>query len=256
MVIKVRSDQVKRALSIRHNEDFFITECKTGPTHTNNELLIFDALAVKKSWANPCITGYEVKVERSDFLRDNKWPGYMAYCNQLSFVCQTGLIALEELPVELGLIYYNPDKGSLTTKRKALYRKIDIPENLIYYILMNRLESERHPFFSKAREYFESFRADKAERKQLGNYAGIEIYNKIKGLNEKIKELERKVQRGEWENDFKENVKNVLKECGISTNYGWEDRLKARLSVGASEELKTEIQRLKQAVDRVNEIVR
>ncbi|NQX57538.1 MmcB family DNA repair protein [Paenibacillus qinlingensis] len=133
--MKVRADMIKQVLAKRHWQDFFLTEVKNGATHTNKELLKMDAMAIMKSWANPCVTGYEVKVDHSDFTRANKWPGYMSYCNQFSFVCPTGLIQLDELPVEVGLIYY-PEKQSLTTKRKALYRNIEIPSAVLYYIIM------------------------------------------------------------------------------------------------------------------------
>jgi hypothetical protein len=192
---KVRADQVKRALSKRHDDEFFLTEVKTGATHTNKELLIFDALAIKKSWANPCITGYEVKVNRSDFTRDNKWPGYMVYCNQFSFVCPTGMIATDELPADVGLIYYNPDKDSMTTKRKAVFRNIPIPESLLYYIVMNRLDNDRHPFFSSTREFIEAYMIDKEERQDLGSRFGMKVATEIKKLREEQWQLKREKER-------------------------------------------------------------
>lgn len=86
---KVRADMIKAALAIRHKEDSFFTEVRNGPA-VANELLILDAVAFKRSWANPCITGYEIKVSRSDFLADEKWRGYLMYCNQW-FVWRPGV---------------------------------------------------------------------------------------------------------------------------------------------------------------------
>jgi hypothetical protein len=48
-----------------------MTEVKNGPTQWGKHYRM-DAVAIKKSWANPCITCYEVKVDRQDFLRDEK----------------------------------------------------------------------------------------------------------------------------------------------------------------------------------------
>ena len=173
---KVRSDMILRQLQKRHVDkarldDVFLTEVKNGQSYVpRGELLILDALAIKKSWANPCFTGYEVKVDRGDFMRDQKWPGYLQYCHQFYFTCPQGLIQPEELPKEVGLIYYNPEKDCISTKRKALYRPIEIPPELLMYIVMSKLNSDRHPFFNTTREYFEALLEDKADRKELGYY--------------------------------------------------------------------------------------
>ena len=111
----VRADEIKRALFKRHTDDLFLTEVKTGATWSNKDLLKFDAIAIKKSWAKPRLTGYEVKVSRSDFLNDQKWPDYLPHCRCFSFVCPKGLIQPEELTDEVGLIWYYLDSGALVT---------------------------------------------------------------------------------------------------------------------------------------------
>ena len=83
---KVTSTDIKKALAGFHEKDFFITECKTCSTYFPDPqgLLKFDGLAIRKSYTKPCITGYEVKVSRGDFLQDNKWH---LYCNTaMSFI--------------------------------------------------------------------------------------------------------------------------------------------------------------------------
>jgi hypothetical protein len=245
--MKVRADMVKQALAKRHWQDFFLTEVKNGATHTNNELLKMDAMAIKKSWANPCITGYEVKVDRSDFTRDNKWPGYMAYCNQFSFVCQTGLIQPDELPIEVGLIYYNPEKHSLTTKRKALYRNVDIPSAVLYYIIMNRLDNDRHPFFSNQREFIKSYMQDKEDRQALGRQFGIKISREIKEMRERTKDLERDKERNRESKQVLDEVRDILREFGIQVNSwgGWQTQLKTMLKgSGVSPQAVQEVKRL------------
>ena len=68
----VQSRHIERALAKKHgNREFFITQCKTGAT--GEGMMQFDGLAIHKSWAHPCIIGYEIKVSRSDFLRDAKY---------------------------------------------------------------------------------------------------------------------------------------------------------------------------------------
>ena len=72
------STEIKIALSHKHIKDFFLTECKSGSTWFSpvGDMKILDALAIRKSWASPCFTGYEIKVSRSDFLRDTKFYTY------------------------------------------------------------------------------------------------------------------------------------------------------------------------------------
>jgi hypothetical protein len=76
------SADVKRLLAKKHESDIFVEECKTGPAGSRS----LDGWAMEKSWANPRIIGYEVKVSRSDFLRDTKWHEYLDTCNEFYFV--------------------------------------------------------------------------------------------------------------------------------------------------------------------------
>jgi len=69
---KVTSTDIKLALANMHSgfKEYFITECKNGSTYfpPAQGLLKFDGLAISKSYTQPCITVYEVKVSRNDFL--------------------------------------------------------------------------------------------------------------------------------------------------------------------------------------------
>ena len=80
-----------------------------------------DALAVKLSWTNFAIIGYEVKVARSDFLRDEKWRAYLPMCNQLYFAVAPGVCDPSEVPECCGLVTVT-QSGNLRTVRKALAR--------------------------------------------------------------------------------------------------------------------------------------
>lgn len=193
---KVTSSDIKLALSKKHDarHDFFMCECKTGPTLPG--LLIFDGLAIAKSWANPCITGYEIKVSRSDFKRDAKYREYLPYCHKFSFVVPTGLVDRAEVETDIGLIYYNPATGNLTTKRAAPYREIDVPASMLMYIIMNRLENDRHPFYSTDADYWRAWLENKVVDRELGY--------KVKGaLGKELREL-RDLTR--WSNRYKEEV--------------------------------------------------
>jgi len=135
----------------------FYSEVKSGPSWgqktpwgtRNEDLYIMDAVAIKKSWSRPCIEGYEIKVSRSDFLRDKKWQNYQAYCHKFSFVCPPGIVTLDDLKEhgDVGLLYYSPEHDTLFTKRRAMYRKIDMRSaevaGMLMYLVMYRAGEEK-----------------------------------------------------------------------------------------------------------------
>lgn len=250
--MKIRADQIKVALGKKHADDFFMTEVKDGPTQYGSHFRL-DALAFKKSWANPAIIGYEVKVSRSDFQRDDKWPAYLAMCNQFSFVCPKGLIDPDELPPEVGLIYYNPEKDTLYTRRKAMHRLIDEPVDMYKYIMMSKMDNDRHPFFSDKREYFEELVRDKNARQRLGKYVSQVISEELESLRSQVNELQYQVSDLERDQSIGTEVIQILKECGLRFSYGWRDRLRSRLVAGASDDIKIEVDRIRWALERLEE---
>ena len=124
-------------LEARHSSDIGVAECKTGPTHGANHRRM-DFWAMPRSWAHPSVSGYEIKVSRSDFLKDDKWPAYLPYCNLFYFVCPWKLIAVEEVPEQAGLLWASKTGTRLFTKLKAPHRDVQVPESLFRYILMAR----------------------------------------------------------------------------------------------------------------------
>ncbi|WP_208112793.1 MmcB family DNA repair protein [Aureibacillus halotolerans] len=70
------------------------------------------------------ITVYEIKVSRSDFLRDDKWPAYKNQCHRFFFVCPKDLIKPEELPDEV-----------VRAKRKGEFKEVDMNFNLLWGII-------------------------------------------------------------------------------------------------------------------------
>ena len=143
---KVTSTEIKIALSRINTKNFFLTEVKSGSTFMGTANRILDALAIKKSWVNKCFTGYEIKVSRSDFKADNKMYTYLPLVHQLYLVCPKGLIQPEELPIEIGLIWYNPEKQTLVYKKKTPRRNIEVDTDMLLYIIYSRLEEDRIPF--------------------------------------------------------------------------------------------------------------
>lgn len=248
---RVRADMIKYALQKKHAKDFFLTEVKTGPTGWGEKLYIIDAVAIRKSWANPCLTAYEVKVDRSDFTRDEKWRAYMHFCHQMAFACPAGLIQPDELPEEVGLYYY--DNGKLVTKRKPVYRAVEVPSNVLMYIIMSRLDSDRHPFFSDEREFIMAWLEDKQDRKEIGRIFGLKVAERIQELKKEIYEL-KKVNS---DLDLYRRLNELLREYGIqlSRYSDWEEELRRRLEAKTPIDVKRYILYLYRTADELRKII-
>ena len=212
---KVTSKDIKIALSDYHQKDYFITECKTCSTYFPDQqgLLIFDGLAVRKSYTGPCITGYEIKVSRGDFLQDAKWHLYLQYCNEFYFVVPNGLIKKEELPDNVGLIYYYPETGCLKKKKKAAYRQIEEPVGVYKYIIFSRLEQDRLPFYESRAEYAKDYLRNIADKKIIGNQLGSEMAKELQMCYQKLDSLKGAAEKKE----LLDGILKVLNDHGIWT---------------------------------------
>lgn len=219
---KVTSTDIKIALKELNNQrsTYFITECKTCSTYFPDPqgLLKFDGLAITKSYTKPNIIGYEIKVSRGDFRQDNKWHLYLQYCNEFYFVVPTGLVKKEELPDNVGLIYYNPDTKALRTVKKALYRQIEKPVGVYEYIIFSRLEEDRIPFYNDRAEYCKDYLQDKVDRKYIGEHIGTKL---AKDLQDAYKRLD-SLQNTEKSIEAWNKVKRVLDKHNILPWRWWE----------------------------------
>ena len=216
MTVKTTSTDIKLALAEKHYKDFFLTEVKSGSTWLTSvgNMKILDGLAIRKSWTSPCFTGYEIKVTRSDFLRDAKFYTYEELCNCLYIVCPKGMIDRTELPESVGLMYYDPEKKTITTKKKAIYRKIEYSPDLLLYIIYTRLSSDRYPFFSDKKEYFEAYLSGKADNRMLSQAIKTKLVEDNCRLERELEEV-----RGfkEQYETYRE-IRKVLQKHQI---YGW-----------------------------------
>lgn len=188
---KVTSTAIKAALAEKHLRDFFLTEVKSGPTQLvpAGSLKILDGLAIRKSWTSPCFTGYEVKISRGDFLRDVKFYTYEELCNCLYIVCPKGMIDRTELPESVGLMYYDPEKKTITTRKKAIFRKIEYSPEMLLYIIFSRLDSDRYPFFSDKQEYFEAYLAGKYDNRVLAHAIKTKLVKENSRLEQELEHL-------------------------------------------------------------------
>ena len=214
---KINSYDILKLLENKHADDLFVTECKNGSTWLQNHFRV-DAWSMKKSWANPCFTAYEIKISRSDFQRDCKYPEYFKMCNNFYFVCPPKLINVSEIPLEAGLIYTSNNVNSLVTKKKAIHRDIDIPVDTLLYILMSRVKIIGPNKLSKE-SYWSNWLKSKSDSLDIGSISSKRIIEIIK---KRILMVEEEVHKIKFENDsLKKIIKNTdesikkLDEIGI-----------------------------------------
>lgn len=253
---KITSTEIKIALSKMHERrrSYFITECKTCSTYFPDPqgLLIFDGLAITKSYTQPNIVGYEIKVSRNDFLQDAKWHLYLQYCNEFFFVVPKGLIRKEELPENTGLIYYDPDTGGLRTVKKSLYRQIEEPVGLYKYIIFSKLDEDRIPFYEDRAEYARDYLEDKKDKKYVGYSLGSKLAKDVEAAYNRLEKL----QREESCIDQWKQVEKVLRKHDIlgwswHKKESWLEDLDKALSGSYPKELEYTLEALKREVIRL-----
>lgn len=182
---KINSRDIVNLLAKKHSNDVFIDECKDGPTQSGSHFRL-DGWAMKRSWANPLVVGYEIKVSRSDFLHDDKWPNYLGLCNQLYFVCPTGLIEPPEVPEGVGLMWTSKNGARLYTKCKAPHREVDIPDSLWRYILMCRCVITRENSLASERGYWERWLVQKKLDWEFGRRVSSAIAKRVRDEVESV----------------------------------------------------------------------
>lgn len=256
---KVTSTDIKLALKDMHSgrASYFITECKTCSTYFPDPqgLLIFDGLAITKSYTKPNIIGYEIKVSRSDFLQDNKWHLYLQYCNEFFFVVPKGLVKKDELPENVGLIYYDPDTSNLRTVKKALYRQIEEPVGVYKYIIFSKLEEDRIPFYEDKAEYARDYLKDQKDKKYIGFTLGSkmakdleEAYKRLEAVGHKEADIER------WEKVEKLLRKHDLLGWSWYKDDSWLEDLEKALNSSYPKELELTLDALKREVNRLEKL--
>jgi hypothetical protein len=215
---KVNAKQLVDLLASRHARDVFVPECKTGPTQGVDGMQRMDAWALKKSWAHPLATAYEIKISRQDFLSDNKWRGYLPFCNEFLFVAPPGVIETGEVPEDAGLLVCSANATRLYRKKKAPYRNVEIPDCLYSYVLFSRVKVMRewhdHPDHNS--DFWRQWLAGKRELKQLGWRVRGALR---KRLQEEIDRRDTKQHDLERENERLAAVGTMLTNLGFAPGH-------------------------------------
>lgn len=214
---KLTATKIKNLLIDKHKNDIIVTECKMGSAGSR----ILDAWVLKKTWSPRTSIGYEVKVSRSDFLQDDKWRKYMDTCHEFYFVCPWGLIDKTELPEKVGLMWSSKNGTRLYTRRKAVRRKEEPEQDLLYYILMNRVKITSSNFGynynNNKKKYWQQWLKNRELDREFGRMVSEKIGETVR---KEIDRVDRENRQLRQENESLQRVKeklDELKELGITT---------------------------------------
>jgi hypothetical protein len=205
---------IEKALISKYREKYVcVPQCKTGATHKATGLGIIDMWVMAKSWAHPRVMAFEIKISRSDFLNDTKWPGYLEYCNEFYFVVPSLKIATpEEMPDGVGLMVVSTTGNVIYTKRKAAYRDAPISESVYRYILMCRARIDPEYREPDKAAYWRNWLVTKEVNHELGYRVSEELRRAINDEIEKAREENKRVRR---ENENLQEIKDSLVKAGI-----------------------------------------
>jgi hypothetical protein len=169
-----------------------------------------------KSWTNPCTIGYEIKVRRDDFLKDEKWLNYIDFCNQFYFVCPPKVILPNEIPEQAGLYVSTVNAKRLYLKKKAPFREIQIPDTIFKYILMSRVKLDLE-YCRDQNQYWQNWLKTKDEKKELGWNVSCKIRQE---MERRCFKVETENHRLEIENKKLAEAKAMLNKLGVNI-FSW-----------------------------------
>jgi hypothetical protein len=233
----------------RHLKDVFVPECKNGPTHYTEHRRL-DAWAMDRSWAHPCFTGYEIKISRSDWLKDQKVTDYLALCNRLWIVAPVGILQPEELPEGVGWLAPASTGSMLLTKRKAVHREIDPPVSLLLYVLMCRAKIGAE--YARTREE----RADRwrrnIEEDRALDVLGHSVSKRLRAETvERVEAAELRARLAEERAGRLENVDAVLRELDVTPERLWGIRAQVERAIDPLHEARVSLEAAVRAIARV-----
>lgn len=239
----------------RHAKDILVDECMMGPGGSRR----MDAWVLVPTWSPPTYIGYEIKVSRSDFLNDSKWPAYLPACHQFYWVCPYGLIKPEEVSEGAGLLWASKNGTKLYAKVKAPRREVDqvAVRKLMQHVLMCRTKIVPG-VFSGRREAAEDRLAQSkklldqlSERKRIGASLAYKLSQRGREAVLENAKLREKIER--WG-----QFRALLVAHGVDPEASrWQGEDQIRKAIGLVDksiglDLRRHAKRLEQAADAVD----
>jgi hypothetical protein len=249
--MKITAKMILDLLLNRHSDDICIPECYAAG---------YIDLWVMERWKERQYIGYEIKVDRQDFLNDNKWQNYLPYCTCFYFVAPKGVIKENELPPETGYLEVSKNCKMLYTKKKAIIQEKEIPESVFRYIILNRAKicknyAEIHT--QSGLEYWKEWLKEKDEKKLVGHAASEKIRRMV---NYQVESVSSENEMLKSKNKRLEKVKLFCETIGFDTEkYYWStDRLRKDLEMLLGQQFNGIPTRLSKKIDnalkKLNEV--
>ncbi len=214
-MLKITANDILKLLDNRHPIEKYVTvsECKVGASWTSDRCPRLDMWTMARSWAHPSFIGYEIKVNRSDFIKDNKWPDYLPYCTEFYFVCPPDVISINEIPADAGLIITSKNCNKLFIRKKAPYRDIEIPQSILLYILMCRTQITNDLYNKRPSHVIWQERLEQMKKnKHTGHTLSYLISEKV---NKEVREIKKKNDLLYRENERLRYIKEWLDKRNI-----------------------------------------
>lgn len=153
--IKIDTEMLLRSLDAIHPPDKWagFPELRVGTGRGGDSEQRFDYWAIHyyKSKQNK-VVAYEIKASRSDFLHEIKKPkkrrAGLRLSNEFYFVCPKGMVKIEEIPVECGLMEVD-ELGVVKTIIKAPFRNTIPPTFNFMASFCRRLDKDRYSLYNQ-----------------------------------------------------------------------------------------------------------
>lgn len=187
--------------------------------------LRLDGVALEWQYGNMWVHGYEIKVSRSDWLRDAKFERYRKYCDTLTVVCPKGLIGRDEVPGDIGLMWYEPTTSILRFKRKPGYDAVEKDTSILKDRLLRAIVKSvwydpsvsRYGRYDTAKDYLDQ----KTTMKGVGRALGSKMALRLQALEAQCEPTHR--QRTEAKAKAYDQLVRLLYDSGYQQIAPWTD---------------------------------
>jgi len=181
-----------------------------------------DVITIKPSYTRFCISIFEVKVSRSDFLSDirsEKWRSYLPHCHRFYFATVGDIVKKTDIPDEAGWIHKGDNGWSFRKGIKA--RENEIPLQTLQSILFMRQRMTVRDRQIAMME--EAYRKElSGEKNELAKIIGKEVADSFAKRVEYKKLCDRAEHRLEMMKMYAESFEETLQSVpGCEPTPGW-----------------------------------
>lgn len=183
-----------RLLRDRHSDACFVAECKMGAQGSR----ALDAWVLLPTWAPLTAIGYEVKVSRSDWLKDQKFEEYRKVCHLFFVVAPKGVVDRAEVPPGVGLLepIGKGDGQRLVMRVKPVRQEPDdssLARLMAYALMWKRVEADPSAIMDRERRM--SYWRTWVEQRKDASRLGLSVSSRMRELLRTSAEEQARAQR-------------------------------------------------------------